>query len=134
MGLDYPSATVSAPPSANGAHPRMEKRTRWVEVPGYPGYEVEVWTNAPQRHFNDLGSGDATRYLSALKALLLGTRTVQDGKEWDSWFDCDGEPLPQPNEETFLEAIPTELLICTVRAIAEAPSVYPNSLPPTRRR
>ncbi len=134
---DHPIATVTSPtemPASNGHGPKMPRRLLWVPIPGYGGFEAQVWTNAPQRHFNDLGSGDAARYLDALKVLLVAVRTVDDGHTWDGWYDCDGEPLPALEHADFLEAVPTELLICTVRAIAESPSAYPNSLTPTRRR
>ena len=106
-----------APPSPNGAGPRMPRHEAWLAVPSYPGYEVLGWTNPSQRTILDLDSRDPARTLPAIRALLVACRTVTPDQTFDYWFDADGEPFPQASEPDFIEEIPTELLSMAIRVV-----------------
>ena len=121
-------AAPVAVPATNGKGPKMPRHDEWVQIDGYPGFEALIWTNAPQRLILDLDSGDVARYVSAYVQILTDTRTVTPEQTYPGWFDCDGDPLPSPQDPNFLEAVPTELVICARRTMREAVLILPNSL------
>lgn len=134
--LSKTTKVVDTPTEAtpNGHGPKMPRHEQWVPIEGYPGFEALVWTNAPQRLILDLDSGDVTRYVSAYREILTETRTTEGTKIYDSWFDCDGDPLPQPEDETFFDRVPTELIVCARLAMRDAVTALPNSLARRRAR
>jgi len=114
------SKKVTAPtlaPTPNGHGPRAERHYQWLPVPNYPGFEVKGWVNASQRIRLDLGSQDLERINAAVLQIIVETKTVYEGQTYDTWFDCDGDPMPKPGEPGFLDAVPTELMMAALRTI-----------------
>jgi hypothetical protein len=105
---------------------RMPRIEEWIDVPGYPGFQVKVWANAPQRVLGDLVSGDSERVSASLSALVL---------EHNGWVDDQGEPLPPADDPTFWQSedLPRHLAVRVLQAIEEAIS-RPNSAAARRPR
>ncbi len=97
--------------------PRMPKRTASIPSPEYDGFEVELWTNPPNRLRVDLISGDEPRAQKALVQIVLGT---------NGWCDADGDPLPEMIGADWIAALPQELLTALVVLISRETARIPN--------
>lgn len=109
----------------NGKGPRIPRREKWVQLPEeYPGFEAQVWVNAPTQVWGNLSSPDEGVAMEAAKKLVVAH---------NGWLDFDGEPYPSPSDEAFWNAIPTELAACTLAAIQAEAQKLPNSMMPKPR-
>ena len=115
---------IETPPGPDG-RPRAPRREVEVDVPGYAGFTCWVWANYPQRLREDVQAEDEARLRAVLARLVVGH---------NGWCDADGEPFPPADDPAFYDAIPLELAVLLVRAIVEAPGIYPNSLSATSGR
>ncbi len=97
----------------------------WVALPEeYPGFQIQVWVNAPKRVVDSLADGE-----DGARAMLTKCVTAHNG-----WLDEDGETLPQPTEAAFWDAIPTELATLIITLYQEAVFALPNSVLARKRR
>lgn len=114
-----------SPPGPDG-RPRAPRREVEVAIDGYPGYTAWVWSNYPRRlaaALND--AADEAAITGVLRQLVVAH---------NGWCDTEGEPYPPADDPGFYEAIPLELAVLLLRAINQAPSLYPQSLSPTAGR
>lgn len=114
--------TTPAPPQA----PRIARRETWVQLPNeYAGFRFRLWVNAPQRLWNDVGSGDQARASQALTQLVT---------EHNGWLDYDGAPYPPASDPALWDTAPTELAAVVIATASQEMMRLPNSLAPKRRR
>jgi hypothetical protein len=116
--------TNGALPPADG--PRLPVRTRWVDVPEYPGFRVRLRSNFAQATAIEMASGDQERMAAALAEVVL---------EHNGWRDEHGAPYPPAADPAFWtgsSSIPTELAGLLIALVVEEASRLPNSLRPTR--
>lgn len=119
------SISVDMAPAPAG--PRILRREAWVTLPdAYAGFTFRLWVNAPQRLWNDLGSGDEARARAAMGQIVL---------EHNGWLDFDGQPYPPAsNPEALWDAVPTELAGVVITAAQLEIAKLPNSMAPQKRR
>lgn len=104
--------------------PRIQRRTKWVAIDpeGYPGFEVELWLNAPAGALAPILSDDADEETrrAAISRIVLGH---------NGWLDYDGEPYPPTTEPAFWDAVPTETAALVLVALINTVGVdVPNSV------
>lgn len=102
---------------------KMPKRTTTVAIPEYPGFEVQLWVNFPQRLAADMQAGDTARAVEALGQIVVAH---------NGWCDENGEPLPQPADPAFWDRISNELALVIVSLVSAEAERLPKSLA-TRR-
>ena len=120
-----------APLLASG--PKMPKRIRWVDLPthdssgeeAYPGFKARLWVNFPASLLQEIRSGEHLRVKAALSKIVL---------EHNGWCDEEGEPFPPAGDDTFWEAVPTELATIVIVMIQTESIKLPNSMMQERQR
>jgi hypothetical protein len=108
------------------AVPYLERRTAWFDIADYPGRQIQLWVNLPQRVLNDLASGERPRIEPVLRRVVLAHRVFLDGEDRGPWLDFDRQPLPPPSEAAFWDEIPTEMAVGIIRRLLDALAQAPN--------
>jgi hypothetical protein len=102
-----PALAVSSPAPPGPRAPRIED-TIDLDGYGYPGHQVRVWLNFPQKLFAQMQSGTQEAMVAALSRIVLAH---------NGWLDEDGVPYPPPSDPAFWEAVPTHQAVALLRAI-----------------
>jgi hypothetical protein len=152
-----PTAAVPpAPaPSPVASGPRLGRREKWVDLPAktedgedaYPSFRIKLWLNYPQHWDQDMlgvnfrpqpdHAGVTLQELRAWSDEREASQREAYGRvvlEHNGWLDFEGNPLPQPQDPTFWELIPTELAAVIVNLQKQASAELPNSIMRRPRR
>ena len=146
---------------ATNAAPRLTKRIVTVRLPKneYPGFTFEAWVNAPAKHWQKIlnpwvREGDLADELepltvdtaseaevAAAQAIVVARHETELLRAFqmlvvshNGWLNFDGEPFPPPNQKSFFDEIPSELLACMLVALQDAEKKLPGSLRQKKRR
>lgn len=106
-------------PEGAQSGPLAPEYETWVDVPGYPGFRLAIWTDFPQRLLHEIGSGDEARVLAALRTII---------RRHNGWRDRDGTAYPPAAADNFYVELSPRLMRATMLALKEVLETLPNEL------
>jgi hypothetical protein len=110
----------TVPPAMIPMGPVAPHRTRWVDIPEYPGFKMRVWVNYTQAKFNDIFASDDDTSSAASREIFI---------EHNGWRQEDGTPFPPMSEPLkFWDACSNELAALLIGVLRDEAAKLPNSL------